>query len=191
MNPRSVALLLCLSLMTAVGAHAKTILPDACGDDSIKFDVTTLKDQPAPGLPVEGKAQIIFVEKIDSSQGPVYRYGMDGNWVGANKGPSYFVLNVDPGVHHFCVSPQLGYIKKQGTQVAVFTLEAGKVYYLAAEINQQRISGMVAPSMGPDGLSGGGLVTGGTASFGFVQLPEEDGKYRVKAGKLSNWKASK
>ncbi|MGA3159626.1 MAG: hypothetical protein ABSC77_00300 [Terracidiphilus sp.] len=49
MNPRLVVLLLCAPLL-AVCARAKTILPDACGDDSVKFEVSTLKNQPAPAL---------------------------------------------------------------------------------------------------------------------------------------------
>jgi hypothetical protein len=101
-NPRLFALLLCASLVCAVPAHAKTILPDACGDDSVKLDVTTKKNQPAPAPPEAGKAQIVFSE----SGGLIARFGMDGSWVGANDRDSYFAVEVAPGEHHLCLSFQ-------------------------------------------------------------------------------------
>ena len=76
-------------------ARAKTVLPDACGDENVKFDVKTEKDQPAPEPPPAGSGQIIFVEEQNARTSfhmVTVRYGMDGNWVGANYGDSYFVL---------------------------------------------------------------------------------------------------
>ena len=63
------------------------------------------------------------------------RYGVDGAWVGANKGNSYFAVTVDPGVHHLCVSWQsaLRQIEEEHVRMAIFTAEAGKVYYFAAQ----------------------------------------------------------
>jgi hypothetical protein len=111
MNPKhALTLFFCASLCAAVPAHAKTVLPDACGDDKAQFDVKTEEGQSAPAPPPAGKAQIIFVDddsvKTSGFSFTTFRYGMDGAWVGANKGNSYFVLNVDPGVHHLCMSPQ-------------------------------------------------------------------------------------
>ena len=60
-KPALFLLLLCASLLAAVQAKAKTILPDACGDDKIKFEVSTKKHQPPPASPADGKAQIIFI----------------------------------------------------------------------------------------------------------------------------------
>ena len=65
MNPRLVALFLCASLLSVAQARAKTVLPDACGEDKVKFEVTTQKNQPVPAGPDAGKAQIIFVETVD------------------------------------------------------------------------------------------------------------------------------
>jgi hypothetical protein len=195
MNPKLVLLLFCASLVTAAQAGAKTILPDACGDNNVNFDVHAESNQPAPDLPAPGKARIIFVEDQDSRGAHfsyfTVRYGVDGTWVGANYGSSYFALTVDPGLHHLCVSAQGG---KHKVQVASFTAEAGKVYYFSASI---AISGgsagaMIPATMGPNGaMSGGGMVprTKPTELFSLSQLNEDEGKYRVKAWKLATWKS--
>lgn len=189
MNPRLVLLLLCASLIPAVQASAKTILPDACGDDSVKFEVSTQKDQPAPAPPAAGKAQVVFIENENQGLGfgkhATVRYGMDGSWMGANNDNSYFVVNIDPGLHHLCASWQssLGQLKKS-IDVASFTAEAGKVYYFAADIKITVVRG----ASGPGVTSGGG---GGSVDFGLAPLNEDEGKYRVKAWKLSTWKTNK
>jgi len=61
MKPRFSALFLYLPLVFALQARA-TVLPDACGDDKIKFDVSTKSKQPPPAAPADGKAQIVFIE---------------------------------------------------------------------------------------------------------------------------------
>jgi hypothetical protein len=187
MNPRLVVLLLCASLLPAVQAKAKTILPDACGDDGVKFDVTTLKNQPAPEPPPAGSAQIVFVEEQNARASfslVTVRYGVDGNWAGANYGDSYFVLNVTPGVHHLCVSAQGD---KKAVGVTSFTAEAGKVYYYEAKTTVTRSGGGMVTTTGPGG-TGTGMASGSmNKSFEFAQLSEDEGKYRIKAWKLATW----
>jgi hypothetical protein len=182
MNPRLVVLLLCASLFPAVQAKAKTILPDSCGDDSVTFDVSTKKDQPPPPPPAEGKAQIVFIEdenaKLDSFRYANVRYGLDGAWVGANYGDSYFIIDVTPGVHHVCANVQasklwLGIFKK-AVDMATFTAEAGKVYYFSANMKVTR--------SGDDSR---------TFDFTFSPIDEEEGRYRVKAWKVATWKIKK
>ena len=139
MKPRLVGLLLCASLLTAVHARAKTILPDACGDDKVKFEVKAEKDQPPPAPPADGKAQIVFIENenqgLGMGQHATVPLGLDGAWAGANNDNSYFVANVDPGVHHLCVSWQSSLkMLKKSIDVASFTAEPGKVYYFAANV---------------------------------------------------------
>jgi hypothetical protein len=185
MKPGLVVLLLCVSLLPAVQASAKTILPDACGDDSVKFDVSTKKDQPPPAPPDPGKAQIVFVEDNAQMLTPfkyvTVRFGMDGAWVGADYGDSYFVMTVDPGVHHLCSSVQSSNsLLKKSIDMATFTAEPGKVYYFAAQL--------AVSSIGPGGAHGG---SAGVFTFGLSQLDEDTGKYRVKAWKLATWKTNK
>lgn len=197
MKSRIFVLLLCASLLPAVQAKAKTILPDSCGDASISFDVTAKKNQPAPAPPEAGKAQIIFIE---SGRG-VARYGMDGAWVGANDGDSYFAAAVTPGEHHLCMSFQIsalagGKVKQESVRMLTFTAEAGKVYYFEAS------SGAIGGSAGTTtyvqntgGATGGQFVhshgSAGMPVFDFVQLDEDTGKYRIKAWKLATWKTNK
>jgi hypothetical protein len=189
MKSKHFLLLVCGLLAFAMQARAKTILPDACGDDAVKFDVTALKDAPAPAPPPEGKAQIVFVENENQGLGfgkhATIRYGLDGAWAGANNGNTFFVMNVDPGEHHLCVSWQSALkTLKRSIDVASFTAEAGKVYYYAANINITAVPG----AYGPGVASGGG---GANIAFGLAPLNEDEGKYRVKAWKLSTWKTNK
>ena len=52
---------------------------------------------------------------------------MDGAWAGANNNNSYFVVNVDPRVHHLRVSWQSALpMLKKSIDVASFTADAGK-----------------------------------------------------------------
>ncbi|MGA2167614.1 MAG: hypothetical protein ABSG62_05340 [Terracidiphilus sp.] len=172
MKPSLNALFLCASLACAGQAWA-TILPDACGDDKVKFDVKTERSKTPPAAPAEGKAQIVFIENENQMIGPfmyaTVRFGLDGAWAGANKDNSYFTLDVAPGVHHLCASWQSAlHMLKKSIDVASFTAEPGKVYYFAAQVT-------VIPTGGNNA----------NYTFGLSQLDEDEGKYRVKAWKLA------
>jgi hypothetical protein len=170
MKPGLSALVLCASLACA-GRVWATTLPDSRGDDKVKFDVKTEAGQPLPAGPAEGKAEIVFIENENQKVTPFHsatvRFGMDGAWVGANKGDSYFVLTVAPGVHHLCASWQsdLGTLKKD-VKATSFTAEAGQVYYFAGEIVASR----------------------DTVIFNFSELNEDEAKYQLKSLKLSTSK---
>jgi hypothetical protein len=172
MKPRLSAFFLCASLALAVQARA-TVLPDACGDDKIKFDVATKNHPPAPAPPADGKAQIVLIENENHMIGPfmtaTVRFGMDGAWVGANNNNSYFVVPVEPGAHHLCVSWQSALpMLKKSIDVASFTAEPGKVYYFAATVK-----------VTPTGDNNA------TYDFSLAPLDDDEGKYRVKAWKLA------
>jgi len=167
--------LLCVSLVFAAQARA-TVLPDACGDDKIKFDVSAKNGQPAPAPPPAGKAQIVFIENENQMIGTMMyatvRFGLDGAWAGANYNNSYFAVTVDPGVHHLCASWQssLRMIKKY-VDMASFTAEPGKVYYFAANVK-----------VIPTGDNNANF------DFSITQLNDDEGQYRVKAWKLATSK---
>jgi len=77
---------------------------------------------------------VYFVEddtEFESTPKPTTRIGVDGTWVGASHGNSYFSFAVAAGVHHLCASWQsLAVIGAQDTSAAPhFTAEAGQVYY--------------------------------------------------------------
>lgn len=175
-----VLLLLCASLIPAVSAHAKkAVLPDACGDDSVKFDVSTQKDAPPPAGPAEGKAQIVFIETVIKPPACLgcgdftTRIGMDGAWVGANKEDTYFAFSVAAGEHHFCAAGK----GKEDVGVTSFTAEAGKTYYYEVKRTLK-----IQHGDGP-----GRPVTGSERTFDFTQLTEDQGKYRVKASALATF----
>ena len=165
MKPSLSALLFCASMVIAVQARATT-LPDACGDDKIKFDVKTEKSKTAPLPPAAGKAQIVFIENENQMIGPfmyaTVRFGLDGIWAGANNNNSYFTVTVDPGVHHLCASWQstLRMLKKS-IDVASFTAEPANVKVIPTGDNSA------------------------TYDFGLSQLDDDEGQYRVKAWKLA------
>ncbi|MGA2674866.1 MAG: hypothetical protein ABSE99_16735 [Terracidiphilus sp.] len=171
-------LLLSASLACSAQAWATT-LPDACGDDKVKFDVTAQKGQPAPAPPEAGKAQIVFVENENRMLGPfmyaTVRFGLDGAWAGANNNNSYFAVTVDPGEHHLCVSWQSALpMLKKSIDVASFTAEPGKVYYFAANVRVIPIGENSADY-----------------EFNLSQLSDDEGKYRLKAWKLATSKPNK
>jgi hypothetical protein len=191
MNPKLVLFLLCISLATAHHARAKTILPDACGDDSVKFDVATQKDQLAPASPAAGQAQIVFIESFVRNigwigGGPIIRFGMDGAWVGADKGDSYFTLTVNPGVHHLCASLQTisGRMKKNSVELTSFTAEPGKTYYYQFTLSVGAHSTMGAS--GPGATNGGGAST--DFSFDLAAVNDDVGRFRIKASPLATSK---
>lgn len=179
MTKQLAVLLLCASLFPATQALAKShaILPDGCGDDSIQFDAKQEKEN--PGLPAisAGKALIVFVETMPNEMRvqSTTRFGLDGAWAGATKGDSFFVVEVTPGEHNLCASMQSApnRMKKQFTQMATVTVEAGKVYYFEAAVDVI------------------GNMNVGIASFAFAQLSDADGKYRVKAWKFATSKPKK
>ncbi|MGA2808849.1 MAG: hypothetical protein ABSE87_11995 [Terracidiphilus sp.] len=179
MKSRLAVLLLSVSLASAACARAKTILPDACGDDSVKFDVKAEMSKTPPAPPAEGKAQLVFIENENHAIGPfmyaTVRFGLDGAWAGANNNNSFFTVTVDPGVHHLCASWQSALrMLKKSIDVASFTAEPGKIYYFAANVKVIPVGDSNA-----------------TFDFNLAQLDDDEGKYRVKAWKVATWKPSK
>ena len=169
-------LLIALSVLSSRQAWAGK-LPDACGDDKVKFDIKLQKGPPVPSAPAEGKAQIFFVE---SSQKPMAlgcmgrcgnftKYGVDGAWVGATKDNSYFLLSLDPGEHHLCAL--------QGKQIyaEALTVEMGKAYYF--QVNYNAEGTQYGDSQHPNYQI--------KSHVDFSLLSEDKGKYLVKVSDLS------
>jgi hypothetical protein len=176
MKPKLVLLILSLSISSSIRTRAAT-LPDACGSDKVKFDITLQKNPPAPSAPDPGKGQIIFIEA--SKKPPAMgcmgncnnftRYGVDGAWVGATKDNSDFTLSLDPGEHHLCA------VLGKDVDAEALTVEAGKIYYFQVSYNAE----------------GTQYGTAGKPNYqikknvDFSLLKEDEGKYRVKVSDLS------
>jgi hypothetical protein len=182
------------ALSFAAQAAAST-WPDACGNDSTQFKVKTVKKQVPPTGPDAGKALIIFSESVSGefATGPVVRFGVDGSWVGADKGASYFAVSVAPGEHHLCAVRQSG-AKSDKSSFGEVTLnvEAGKLYFYDFIITR-------TPIGSPQERGGGGLP--GTPhdmtskdpetidSVAFIAIDEKEGRHRMDVSPLSTFTA--
>jgi hypothetical protein len=129
----SAASLLSIALFSLSSFAQDSPAAPGCGAPNVKFEVKTLKSQTS-SQPEPGKALIYFIEddsNFASHPKPTARMGVDGQWVGATHGNSYFRVSVYPGVHHVCESWQTTVVLGRGhwTSAAHFSAEAGGVYY--------------------------------------------------------------
>ena len=130
------ALVMLFVTATSLAQDASTQATTApgCGEHSAKFSVKTDKSQHPSAQLEKGKAVVYFMEDDDSFESnpkPTTRLGVDGSWVGANHGDSYFYVTVEPGEHHLCASWQSFVVigAKQTSAAAHFTAEPGQAYY--------------------------------------------------------------
>ena len=164
MRLRIAALLFGGALVLAHAAWAAP-WPSSCGDPQAKFDVSTKAGQPLPAPPAAGMGQIVFIEDQNQLHNPFHpwdtvRFAMNGAWVGADKGNSYFTLDIAPGTYHLCASWQG---VRHTFDLAPVTVEPGKVHYFAAKVTESQYY----------------------SDFRLVQLNDDQGEYRVKAWKRS------
>jgi hypothetical protein len=120
-----------------------SVIAPGCGAEDAKFDVKKVKGQHPTAQPDAGKALVYFIEDdtdFDSIFKPTTRAGLDGAWVGATHGNSYFYFSVAPGEHHLCASKQWTDDPQQAPRRAVahFTAEAGGVYYFRVKNRRHR-----------------------------------------------------
>lgn len=181
MKLTSKVVLVCLWACISIHASAERILPDACGEDSIKFKVTVEKNQSEIPAPIPGKARLVLIESLDKhgviGAAATTRFGVDGAWVGANKGNSYFVVDVDPGAHHLCVNWQAVNTTGRNVGLASVNAVAGQVYYFEAAIMERAVD--AGPPTGP----GHRVYT--DIGFNFVPVNEDEGRWRLKISGLS------
>lgn len=143
--------------------------PPSCGSQSATFDVKTEKRHLPPAAPTQGKAEIVFLENENQMIGPfmyaTVRFGVDGAWAGADKGTSYFSIDVAPGVHHLCASWQsdLHQLNKN-LDLTSFTAAPDTIYYFSAHVR---------------------VVSKDEVEFGIRQLNPDLAKYRISGSKLA------
>jgi hypothetical protein len=132
-----------IALLFAASAFAQAPIDSAasaCGPDRVDFRVKLDKSQHAPAQPVPGKALIYFIHDSGTSvvfAYPTTRVGVDGSWVGANHGDSYFPVSIEPGEHHVCADLQTS-LYEDRTEFAHFRADAGKVYYYRTRLVMSR-----------------------------------------------------
>jgi hypothetical protein len=114
-----------------------TTLPEACGDEKIKVDVAVQKPSSAPPAANATTATLVFVQRLGESciGCSVTRVGLDGAWIGANKGASFFSVTAAPGEHHVCAFWEAPGARTEN-KVELTELEAlaGQIYYFQIEI---------------------------------------------------------
>jgi hypothetical protein len=125
-----------------------------CGTTQIKFRVKSDKAQHPTAKPEKDKALIYFLEDDSSFEShplPTTRVGVDGEWVGANHGDSYFYVSVDPGEHHLCASWQsfVGVGAHETSAAAHFTAEPGQTYYFRVRNTWLREHGVTRVELTP------------------------------------------
>jgi len=112
----------------------------ACGPENVYFKVKLDESQHTLARPEPGKARVYFFHDAGTSHTlgyPTVKLAIDGAWVGANHGNSYFSVSVEPGDHHVCVTLQSSVVD-QRMELAHFTAEAEKVYYYRTRLVMSR-----------------------------------------------------
>jgi hypothetical protein len=111
-----------------------------CGSSKDGWDVSTVKQQPPAPTPESGKALVYVVQTMVDAP-PIggnkatTRLGMDGTWIGANHGNSYFYFSVDPGPHSLCTDWQSVLYTRSGlVSAADLNARAGKTYYFRISV---------------------------------------------------------
>jgi Protein of unknown function (DUF2846) len=123
-----------LLLLFASPAFAQSVVGVAtapgCGASATSFSVKTDKKQHPFAQADAGKALVYFVEDDSNFEAspPTVRAGLDGKWVGATHGSSYFYFPVDPGEHDLCASWQGKYLESY-TAATHFDARAGELYF--------------------------------------------------------------
>ncbi|MFZ0771001.1 MAG: DUF2846 domain-containing protein [Candidatus Sulfotelmatobacter sp.] len=135
-----IALLTLLFAVTAFAQVPPAASTAACGRENVSFKVKLDESQHTLVQPDPGKARVYFFH--DAGTGitlgyPTVKLAMDGAWVGANHGNSYFSVSVEPGEHHVCVTLQSSVVA-QRVELAHFTAEAEKVYYFRTQLVMSR-----------------------------------------------------
>lgn len=130
----SLVVLLFAATALAQTTKSTAISAPGCGRDNVKFTVKIENGTHPAAEPDKEKAIVYFLEddsSFESNPRPTTRLGVDGVWVGANHGDSYFYVSVDPGEHHLCASWQswIGFGMRETGAAAHFTAEPGQTYY--------------------------------------------------------------
>jgi hypothetical protein len=108
-------------------AKQKELEAKACGPGGVKHSVDTDKKQhPTPEAPPD-KALIYVIRPTLGGHKVQTKLGVDGKWVGVNRGNNYFFLTLEPGEHYFCS-------QAENKSVMALTVEAGKTYFLQQKI---------------------------------------------------------
>jgi hypothetical protein len=149
-----------------------TAAESACGPGNVQFAIKTNNHDHSVAQPDPGKALVYVVEdqKFKVVNDVTTRIGIDGTWLGANRGNSYFSFSVEPGKHHLCTDWVSGFLPN-GRLVSLtsFTAASGEIYYFRARTSASPTSGKA----------------GAGASVDLDLVSEDEGKLLVASSGLS------
>jgi hypothetical protein len=103
----------------------------ACGAQTESVKVKLDESQHTLLQADTGKARIYFIHDAGTNWTagyPTVKLAVDGTWVGANHGNSYFSVSLDPGEHHMCATLQSSLVA-QRMELTHLTAAAETVYY--------------------------------------------------------------
>lgn len=106
---------------------SKAIEMKACGDKEVNLSQKTDKGAHTMGVQTADKALIYVLRPTMLGMAIQTKLAVDGEWVGVNRGNSYFFFALAPGQHYFCS-------RAENHSAIALNVEAGKTYYLQQEI---------------------------------------------------------
>lgn len=144
----ALAILLLVSSALAQDHAAIVAAESACGPAQVSFSAIADGNQHPNPQPDPDKALVFvigdlgqcttctnnhtIITNVDSA---VVKVGVDGSWMGANRGNSYLYFDLTPGEHHLCVNWQSRWSERaHAFAMANLNAEAGKVYYFRARL---------------------------------------------------------
>ncbi len=166
-------LLAVLLLSASAIAQTSSVTQTACGPDDTQFKVKTDTSQVAVHDLDPSKALVYVVEdqKFKGLRDVTARVGLDGNWVGANRGNSYLSFAVSPGEHHLCTDWVSEFLPGgRSLSLSSLNAEAGKVYYFRARTTGGQGSAL---------MNTGGLQIADNGSIDLTQIDPDEGKMLV------------
>lgn len=119
---------------TRFGQTSTSPWPVACGPAQTSFKVKLDDSQHSLLPPESGKARIYFIHDAGlpftrlTLGYPTSKFAIDGTWIGADHGDSYFSASLEPGEHHVCATLQSSIVDDR-VELTHFLAEPGKVYY--------------------------------------------------------------
>ncbi len=173
----------------AFAADSGPVAP-ACGPDAVRFGVKTDLPAQAAATAEPGKALVNAIE--DSSYDATVRVGLDGAWVGANRGDSWFSFLAEPGDHHLCADWQPGFIRStiglpspKLISLTSFHAEAGNVYYFRVRISNAWVNGTWVNKLG-------NTVAGNSIPFvDLTPIDRDEGRYLTGSYGFSTFRSKK
>lgn len=127
---RVIALVMLFSAFALAQTSPASRTP-ACGPETVNFNVKRDDAQHTVAQADPGKARVYFIHDAGSTSVvgyPTVKLAVDGSWIGANHGNSYFSVSLTPGEHHICVTLQSSLVAPR-VELAHITAAADTVYY--------------------------------------------------------------